>query len=158
MLDELRQLRQQLEIESQHEGSSELATIKRPAHAREESRGVGTVRDKRKPKFEISSHKPGLVTTIVAFFVLTGLIVVIYRFIDRRVAPRRPSLPFLRSKMSSLTTTGNVSRAAISPDGKYVAYVTDEFGEQSLWVRQVATTVNRNIITASERWLTGVTF
>jgi Tol biopolymer transport system component len=49
-----------------------------------------------------------------------------------------------------LTTNGKSSDAAISPDGKYVVYILDEGGQQSLWTRQVATTSNVQIIPAAD--------
>ena len=38
----------------------------------------------------------------------------------------------------SLTTTGDVMWARISPDGRYLAYVSKKNGQSSLWVRQIA--------------------
>lgn len=38
-----------------------------------------------------------------------------------------------------LTATGDVTSAAISPDGKYVAYVTSRRGQQALSLRQIGT-------------------
>jgi Tol biopolymer transport system component len=60
--------------------------------------------------------------------------------------------PFQQIEITQLTGNGRVKTAAISPDGKYVAYAVDELGEtdfgvpglpggrtkESLWVRQVA--------------------
>jgi Tol biopolymer transport system component len=45
-----------------------------------------------------------------------------------------------------LTTSGNAITPAISPDGKYVAYVQQERDGASLWIRQVATTSNQRIV------------
>ena len=47
--------------------------------------------------------------------------------------------PFETVKLTRFTTTGNALRAAISPDGKYIAHVIDEAGQKSVWLRQVAT-------------------
>jgi eukaryotic-like serine/threonine-protein kinase len=38
-----------------------------------------------------------------------------------------------------LTTSGNAGRPAISPDGKYVAYIQQDGTSSSLWIRQTAT-------------------
>jgi hypothetical protein len=55
--------------------------------------------------------------------------------------------PFQRIEITQLTTVGKVKTAAISPDGRYVAYAMGEVlpfasygrrSEESLWVRQVA--------------------
>ena len=50
--------------------------------------------------------------------------------------------------LERLTNTGEVSSAAISPDGKYVAYVTGLAGSRSLRVRQVATRSDLEILPA----------
>ena len=41
--------------------------------------------------------------------------------------------------LTRITSSGNVTGAAISPDGRLVAHVESEQGEQSLWLRQLAT-------------------
>ena len=51
-------------------------------------------------------------------------------------------------EITQLTTTGNAITPAISPDGKYVAYVQPEEGSASLWIRQVATTSNVRVVPA----------
>ena len=59
------------------------------------------------------------------------------------LAPR--PVPFQKTEITQLTTIGNAGWPAISPDGRYVAYVRESGsigGEQSkdgLWVRQVGT-------------------
>src|SRR6266436_4090780 len=54
------------------------------------------------------------------------------------LAPR--VVPFQKTQITRLTTSGKVTLAAISPDGRYVAYVTDEGSlREALWVRQVGT-------------------
>jgi Tol biopolymer transport system component len=40
--------------------------------------------------------------------------------------------------MTALTSTGNAELAALSPDGKYVAYVQTDDGQQSVWLRQLS--------------------
>ncbi len=49
----------------------------------------------------------------------------------------RSSLPFGKTEIRQLTTTGNVTLAALSPEGKLYAYVTSEFGQQTLMVGRV---------------------
>jgi eukaryotic-like serine/threonine-protein kinase len=44
---------------------------------------------------------------------------------------------FQNPAISSLTSDGNVSVARISPDGRYLAYVSNARGHYSLWVRQM---------------------
>lgn len=60
-----------------------------------------------------------------------------------------------RMTITGLTNTGNISCAAISPDGNYVAYgVADSAERSSLWVRQLATHTSQPIIpSAAVRYL-----
>jgi eukaryotic-like serine/threonine-protein kinase len=44
---------------------------------------------------------------------------------------------FQNPAISSLTSSGDVSSACISPDGRYLAYVSTARGRYSLWVRQM---------------------
>jgi serine/threonine protein kinase/Tol biopolymer transport system component len=46
---------------------------------------------------------------------------------------------FDKFEISSITSSGDVTLARISPDGRYLAYVAQNKGHSSLWVRQVAT-------------------
>ncbi len=45
---------------------------------------------------------------------------------------------FENPSISGLTSSGDLSRACISPDGRYLAYVSNQRGQFSLWVRQIA--------------------
>jgi Tol biopolymer transport system component/DNA-binding winged helix-turn-helix (wHTH) protein len=49
-------------------------------------------------------------------------------------------------KIDQITTYGNVVAAGISPDGKQLAYVEENNGQQALWLKQMATNVNVRII------------
>ncbi|HJP93124.1 MAG TPA: protein kinase [Pyrinomonadaceae bacterium] len=65
-------------------------------------------------------------------------------------------VPFERIDVTKLTTNGNALMAAISPDGKYVTYVTAESGKQSLWLRQVAINSNAQLIAPREGRYLGI--
>ena len=67
-------------------------------------------------------------------------------------------VPFQQIEVTKLTTNGNAWMAAMSPDGKYVAYVTNEGGKQSLWLRQVAINSNAQMIPPREGRYLGVAF
>jgi Tol biopolymer transport system component/DNA-binding winged helix-turn-helix (wHTH) protein len=53
-------------------------------------------------------------------------------------------------KLEQITTYGNVVCAAISPNGKQAAYVQENSGEQTLWLIQLGTFVNRQLIPPKE--------
>ncbi len=46
---------------------------------------------------------------------------------------------FQNPSISSLTSSGDVVLSRISPDGRYLAYVSNQRGQFSLWMRQIAT-------------------
>jgi eukaryotic-like serine/threonine-protein kinase len=97
----------------------------------------------------------------VASMIVAGVLIVIvaaigiglYKFI---VGKKSASLPML--KIQRLTMSGKASDAAISPDGKYVAHVKNDAGQQSLWLRQVATTSDTQIVPPSTQNYNGITF
>jgi Tol biopolymer transport system component/predicted Ser/Thr protein kinase len=69
-------------------------------------------------------------------------------------APR----PFDAISLTRLTTTGTAGLASISGDGRYVAHVSARGGQQGLWLRQIATTSNVEIVPPAEVRYVGVTF
>jgi Tol biopolymer transport system component/predicted Ser/Thr protein kinase len=83
----------------------------------------------------------GLLSLILALVAIAA-----YRFVGRRTAVA----PFRGMSIERLTTSGTVRKAAISPDGKYVAYAATEGGKQSLWVRQTSTRSDIQIIPPAE--------
>ena len=73
--------------------------------------------------------------------------------------PRSPRFPFANIKLNRFTTTGKAIKAAISPDGKYLAHVVDEGGFKSVWLRQVATGKDLQIVQpAHTEFFYGLTF
>ena len=72
--------------------------------------------------------------------------------------PTAVSRPFDTVTLTRLTTTGVANLASISADGKYVAHVSVKAGQASLWLRQIATTSNVEIVPPAEVRYAGVTF
>lgn len=64
--------------------------------------------------------------------------------------------PLMRT--TQLTNTGQVLRAAVSPDGKYVAYIQSERGQESLWLRQVEIAGGIEIVPPGGDHFVGLTF
>lgn len=87
--------------------------------------------------------KQWAVLALVAGFAagITGLV---YMYLHQRA--KRPIAAEQPVKITRLTTTGKSMGAAISPDGKIVAYIHNEAGQRSLWVRQVASSRNLQIV------------
>jgi serine/threonine protein kinase/Tol biopolymer transport system component len=104
---------------------------------------------------EIKRHRRGLIFGLVGFFILASIgIVVGIRYLKQ---VRTAAKPFAQMKVTKLTTTGNASQAAISPDGKYVVHVTGGAGKQSVLLRHIATGSDKEIVAANGSdfsWLT----
>ena len=93
---------------------------------------------------QIRQHKVGTVIGLaLCVVVLASIGYGIYRLAAKL---DKPALSFQTAKVTRLTTTGKASGVGISPDGKYVAHVQDNGGQQSLWTRQVATQSNVQIV------------
>ncbi len=59
------------------------------------------------------------------------------------------AIPFQNFTVTQVTDTGNAELAAISPDGKYVFSVQDNNGKTSLWLRNVPTNSDTQILPPS---------
>ncbi len=99
-------------------------------------------------------HKLGAgLIALISVLVLGAAGYGVYAFLHRT----RPA-PFQSMNISKLTNTGKAFMAAISPDGKYVVHVAQDRGQQSLWIRHIATGSNAQIVPPSEANYIGVTF
>lgn len=98
-----------------------------------------------------------LVATVVSLgVVLAGATY----FLLRRGATSsaQPPATFLSMKMNRLTSSGNVTIAALSPDNRYLAHVVVDKGKTSLRVRQIATGADAEMVAPMPLIMRGVTF
>ncbi len=81
-------------------------------------------------------------------------------FLGRSSVNPAVELPAASSAISvqSITSSGDVTAAAISPDGRLVAYVRSSQGEQSLNLRQIGSAQSLELIPARAAAYWGVTF
>ncbi|MBV8857584.1 MAG: serine/threonine-protein kinase [Acidobacteria bacterium] len=97
---------------------------------------------------ELKRHKRGaLVAALVVACALAAGGFGLYR-VMRGAAPRRT--PFEKFSVRQLGDTGQAADAALSPDGEFVAYVKEEAGRQSLWLRQTNAVSSVQIVPAAE--------
>jgi Tol biopolymer transport system component/DNA-binding winged helix-turn-helix (wHTH) protein len=89
------------------------------------------------PKGHLLRHHRALFIMLVLPLMAGAASLLYPYFFSARVAP-----PFQETRLARFTTSGRVTCAAISPDGKYVALATIEDGRESLWLRQVGTSNN----------------
>jgi serine/threonine protein kinase/WD40 repeat protein len=89
----------------------------------------------------------GLRTASVVLFIMVAA--AIGFFVWKRIFAKGDldRLPLVtNASISRLTTSGNISSAALSPDGRYVAYVFRDTGRDSLWVRQTAASSAQQVV------------
>jgi eukaryotic-like serine/threonine-protein kinase len=66
--------------------------------------------------------------------------------------------PFQAFTITKVTETGNATRVAISPDGKYLVHVVTENGLSSLWMRHIATNSNTQIVPPAKARYSGLSY
>lgn len=88
-----------------------------------------------------------IVTSVVLFVLYSGIL--------WRSAPDTSVAPL---KITRLTNLGNCYDATVSPDGKFLAFVLSDGGRQGLWLRQVATARDTQLLAPMEVQFFGVTF
>lgn len=93
-----------------------------------------------------------------ALVVLTMIVGFSLYLVRRNESSLAPTPPFQAIELLRLTNSGRVSDSAISPDGKYVSYVVENGGKQSIWLREVANSNNTQIVLPSDAQFYGGTF
>ena len=73
-----------------------------------------------------------------------------------RLWPR--PVPFTTVALSQITNTGTLERIALSGDGKFLAEVKNDAGQRTLWVRNIATNTDTQILTAFANEYVGLNF
>jgi len=96
---------------------------------------------------EAKKHKLGLfISLIIVALVVIGVFALAHKWHDTS----HEGLPFERASITRVTESGKTVFGSISPDGRYVAYVLRESVDRSLWVRQLATGSNVQIVAPAE--------
>ena len=155
LLTDLKELRTKIEL-------AKAASNEIPAKAAS-ARTYSSATDVRAPTSsaeyvvnEIKRHKTvAAVVVALLALVLAGIGYGIYKWVAKQ---SNPASPFQSAKLQRLTDSGKASDAAISPDGKWVAHVKSDAGQQSLWLRQVMTTSDTQIVPPSRQNYNGITF
>jgi eukaryotic-like serine/threonine-protein kinase len=162
LLVDLRSMRQRLEVKAGTERSESLGAHSGPAVTTEGTPTEATTNESAAPTdaevahptssaeylvSEIKRHKPGALVALAALIIAVAVTAFgLYRFIGQRRSAVKPTAAFQTMKITRLTSTGKARYAAISPDGRYVVHEVDENGQHSLWMRQVATSSNVQIV------------
>ena len=126
-------------------------TVTKPTEVLNTDAPEGLLRDKTR-----LTKRSALVAVALLILILGTLGAWMYRSSGTRTTKSGISLQ--SAKISRLTASGKVVAATISPDGKYVAYVADDGGQQSIWLRQTATSSNIQLVPPIESGYSGLTF
>jgi Tol biopolymer transport system component/phage shock protein PspC (stress-responsive transcriptional regulator)/predicted Ser/Thr protein kinase len=94
-----------------------------------------------------------VVTVIVGLAVLAAAVFGVYS-----LTQRGRHVPFEHFSIDNLTSNGHVYLAALSPDGKYLLYVRQDNGPESLWLRHIPTMSDTQIVPPLNAQYTGLTF
>ena len=135
MRTDLQRLKRDTDSSRQVPAAVETATgsgAAQPAHASSSSAVVAVAKQ----------HRLGLgIASLVVILLLGAAAYGIYALLSRSWPA-----PFQNIAVSKVTETGKDTLAAISPDGKYILNVMDDNGEQSLWLRNVPTNSNTQVV------------
>jgi serine/threonine protein kinase len=102
----------------------------------------------------VRQHKLSVVVgAVVVMGVLIAAGVWIYSLSSRGGAAR-----FSDFTITQITTSGKATQAAVSPDGRYALTVKDENGIQSLWLRNVPTNSDTQVIPPSATFYESLIF
>jgi serine/threonine protein kinase/Tol biopolymer transport system component len=94
-------------------------------------------------------HKLGLTATVAVILILIAAAGYgMYSFLHH-AAP----LPFRNLNVTQVTDTGKAMLTSISPDGKFILMVQSEKGQQSLWLRNVPTGSDTQVVAPSGQTL-----
>jgi len=99
-------------------------------------------------------HKLGFgIGALLALLLVAAAGYGVYAFLAHNRA-----VPFQNFSVNKITETGKVRLVAISPDGKYILTVVDEKGAQGLWLRNIPTNSNTQVMPAEMVRYVGVRF
>lgn len=101
------------------------------------------------------SHWKQVVALVIAITVVFALAAI---YGVRRWYRRGRGLDLQSMQITRLTETGTAEDVAISPDGRYVVYALRDGEKQGLWLRQVATKSDVQILAPDTNGFHGLTF
>ena len=160
LLGDLRRLKQQLDFAAQKDRVEEslppvptladtVTATPKPKAVTGESPIATTIEIDGAPTVapSISRARPSLLRTVL---VVGGLAVLTIAAIVGAyyLWPKKASQPFQAIKMTRITNSGKAIHAVLTPDGKYLVYALSDANKQGIWIRQVSTANDKEIVPA----------
>jgi len=93
------------------------------------------------------------ITSLIALVLIAAAAYGIYAFVSRN-----RTMPFQNISVRKVTESGKAALVAISSDGKYILNVVNEGGEESLWLRNVPTNSDTQVIPPAQVHYKGLRF
>ena len=116
-------------------------------------------RDTSSGKVQIASGPAAVVRKSKAIYVAIAAIVAVGIAAGAFFWSRRPrGFNLQNMKIAQVTATGNAGAAALSPDGRYIVYVLRDGAQESLWVQQLATGSNVQVLAPEQVRFVAVSF
>jgi eukaryotic-like serine/threonine-protein kinase len=116
---------------------------------RDTNSGTGTAAVRSAPSSAITATASQHKTRVLAGGATVLLLLAAAGFGLYSLLTRAAPMPFRNFTITQITNTGKAVAAAISPDGKYIVNVQNDNGLESLWLRNVLTGSDTQIIAPS---------
>lgn len=144
---DLQRLRRDIDSRRQATASAGTATVPATAERAHASSRSTLVAALKHPRWGVSG------AVISALIILGAVAIGVYSIF------RRPAdLPFQNFAITQVTNNGKSIAAAISPEGKYLLSAVDDNGRQSLWLRNLPTNSDTQVIAPADTVYQGLTF
>ena len=135
-----------------HEARAGLGTNVQSANTGENARAA-TTGELKDSTLARALRRPS-VKALAALAVLAVVALGFYTLVLPRLRPAH----FEATRIAQITNNGKTIDSAISPDGKLVAYVLSDAGQQSLWVRQVGAVNDVQVVAPARVGFWGIIF
>jgi eukaryotic-like serine/threonine-protein kinase len=172
LLVDLRRLKKRLDVEAEIDRSFSTESARASIHASQPPKTVAqagsqtlsldSVRPTTSAEYivsEIKRHRIGVIVAVLAVIAILGAALVLWLKFSSRVQPIAAS----SMKITKLTSGGRVNAmlidgsTSISSDGRYVVYTLIDAAKVSMWVRQIATASDVQIVPPTDLANAGTT-
>jgi serine/threonine protein kinase/Tol biopolymer transport system component len=107
------------------------------------------------PSIALQRSRWGTILTVAVILILGGAVATGLHY---RYGHQHEESSFAQMTITPVTSTGEIHSAVVSPDGKWLGYVSDEKGGHGIFVRQLATGSTALVLAGSEGEVTAMTF